>query len=157
MWINQWPIYFQLQIWTAPTQCRNGRLAGSSTHIWMNKWFSPNIFPYLRKRQCDQMARLCFQCWPFTMKLCQTAIFLPKVGSKFCLILKWDLKKLPETFIICLRWQRFAESGHTAKRPPLTFAVHSEGKYLGERLLGLHLTIMMRRRRIESSVFERRK
>ena len=39
--------------------------------------------------QCDQMARLSVNFWPFTtLTICQTAKYFAKIGSKFRMILK---------------------------------------------------------------------
>ena len=68
-----------------------------------------------RLEQCDQIARLLFNVWPFTsMKTCPMACkFCQSRSPIFSQIGNKPTKKLPKTLKTLPKWQNFAESGHT--------------------------------------------
>ena len=58
--------------------------------------------------QCGQMARFCFQFWPFkTMKVWPMAYFC-YIYLKFLPNTYWALKKLPKAFKTSPKWRNFA-------------------------------------------------
>ena len=73
-------------------------------HSYLNFLTIGATFPV---EQCDQMARLCFQFWPFTaMRFYQIPQLLVKVGTTFLPKTKWALNKLPKFFEISPKWQK---------------------------------------------------
>ena len=70
------------------------------------------------RKQCDQMARLFFNIWPFTtMKFCPKAYKKSKSGFTTLPNIKYTFQMLPKISKFLLNWRNFAKSGHTANGP----------------------------------------
>ena len=65
--------------------------------------------------QCDQLARLFFNIWPFTtIKICNKNVSkFTKAGSKFSQIQNRPYNELPKSFKISPKSQNFVKFGHT--------------------------------------------
>ena len=76
------------------------------------------VFPISAQDQCDQMARLFFNIWPFTWtEICPMGYKICQSSSKILPNSKYPppKKKSPNTVKILPNWRNFAKSGHTAQ------------------------------------------
>ena len=66
------------------------------------------------RKQCDQMARLFFNIWPFTtMKFCPKAYKKSKSGFTTLPNIKYTFQMLPKISKFLLNWRNFAKSVHS--------------------------------------------